>query len=373
MKIDRNRMTREEKTQLELHSLYQKYGYSRFKMGKFEDYDLYVRNRDFIAQESIITFSDRSGKLLALKPDLTLSIVKNYRYQPGITQKVYYSENIYRASKVDGSYRELTQTGLECMGDVGLYDTFEVTMMALKSLSAISSDYVLEISHMGVLADLLSNLEEGLQARLLKLIGEKNSHDLERVCQEEGVAPELVEALKTVVNTYGDYRKVLKKLSTLPLGERGKEALQQLSDVVGLLSSYRMTSKVNLDFSIVNDLTYYSGILFKGYIAGIPQAVLSGGRYDTLMGYMGKKGGAIGFGVYLDELDRLDPGSRDYDVDVLFQYTLEDDLRLMYKVIRELIHGGQTVLAEKEIPEKLKYRKRIRLEGNEVITVEEYD
>ena len=118
MKIDRNRMTREEKTQLELHSLYQKYGYSRFKMGKFEDYDLYVRNRDFIAQESIITFSDRSGKLLALKPDLTLSIVKNYRYQPGITQKVYYSENIYRASKVDGSYRELTQTGLECMGDV---------------------------------------------------------------------------------------------------------------------------------------------------------------------------------------------------------------------------------------------------------------
>jgi ATP phosphoribosyltransferase regulatory subunit len=244
-------------------------------------------------------------------------------------------------------------------------------MMAMKSLAAISSEYVLEISHMGVLADLLSNVEEGLQARLLALIGQKNAHDLRRICEEEHVPPELTEALATLVDTYGDYKKVLKKLSTLPMGERGREALQQLSDVVGLLASYRMASRVNLDFSIVNDLTYYSGILFKGYIAGIPQAVLSGGRYDKLMGYMGKKGGAIGFGVYLDELDLLDPGNRDYDVDVLFQYTLEDDLRVMYKVIRELIHGGQTVLAEKEIPEKLRYRKLIRLDGNEVITVEE--
>ena len=91
MRIDRNRMTTEEKTQLELHSLYQKYGYSRYKMGKFEEYDLYLRNKDFIGTENIIAFSDLNGRLMALKPDLTLSIVKNYRYRPGFVQKVYYS------------------------------------------------------------------------------------------------------------------------------------------------------------------------------------------------------------------------------------------------------------------------------------------
>lgn len=96
MKINKNTMKSDEKATFELRGLYEKYGYSRFKTGKFEEYELYVRNKDFIAADSIITFSDTNGKLMALKPDLTLSIVKNYRYIPGICGKVYYSENIYR-------------------------------------------------------------------------------------------------------------------------------------------------------------------------------------------------------------------------------------------------------------------------------------
>ena len=167
MRSDRNGMSIEERTMFELHALYEKYGYSRFKMGKFEEYDLYVQNKDFISAESIITFGDMSGRLKALKPDLTLSIVKNYRYVPGFDQKLYYSENIYRASQDSQSFREMKQTGLECMGDIGLYDTFEVTMLAVRSLAAISGDYVLQVSHMGLIESFLEPIPVLLPINIL--------------------------------------------------------------------------------------------------------------------------------------------------------------------------------------------------------------
>ena len=85
----------EEKAVFKLRSLYKKYGYMPFKMSKFEEYDLYVRNKDFLISDRVITFNDTNGKLLALKPDVTLSIIKNGEDEVGVKQKVYYNENVY--------------------------------------------------------------------------------------------------------------------------------------------------------------------------------------------------------------------------------------------------------------------------------------
>ena len=97
-------LKREERAVFELRSLYQKYGYRQYKMGKFEEYDLYVRNKDFLVSDGIITFTDTNGRLMALKPDVTLSIIKNSTDAPGCLHKVYYNENVYRIS---GSRRAL--------------------------------------------------------------------------------------------------------------------------------------------------------------------------------------------------------------------------------------------------------------------------
>ena len=77
MKIEDSVLRNDEKAVFELRSLYSKYGYSRYRMSKFEEYDLYVRNKDFLISDNIITFTDTDGKLMALKPDVTLSIIKN--------------------------------------------------------------------------------------------------------------------------------------------------------------------------------------------------------------------------------------------------------------------------------------------------------
>ena len=99
MNIAETILQNDEKAVYRLRSLYRSYGYTPYKMSKFEEYDLYVRNKDFLVSDSVITFTDKSGKLMALKPDVTLSIIKNSRAEAGCVQKVYYNENVYRVSE----------------------------------------------------------------------------------------------------------------------------------------------------------------------------------------------------------------------------------------------------------------------------------
>ena len=66
-----------------------------------------------------------------------------------------------------------------------------------------------------------------------------------------------------------------------------------------------------MDFSVIGDVSYYNGIVFKGFIAGIPDPVLSGGQYDRLLRKLHRASRAIGFAVYLGELERLDQGKND--------------------------------------------------------------
>ena len=86
----------EERAAFALRQLYSQYGYLPYKLSRFEEYELYARNKDFLGSDRIITFSDATGRLLAMKPAVTLSIVKNAPQEPGVIQKVYYNENVYR-------------------------------------------------------------------------------------------------------------------------------------------------------------------------------------------------------------------------------------------------------------------------------------
>ena len=104
-------MKYEERIVFALRELYRRFGYIQYKMRKFEEYDLYARNKDFLISDNIITFTDVSGKLMALKPDVTLSIVRSGRDGDGV-QKVYYNENVYRVSAAAQGFREIMQSGI---------------------------------------------------------------------------------------------------------------------------------------------------------------------------------------------------------------------------------------------------------------------
>ena len=362
--IDKTRMSMEERAGLELHELYRKYGYARYKMQKFEEYELYLKNRDFIETESIIAFSDARGKLMALKPDLTLSIVKNYKYEPGVVRKLFYSENVYRSAKSSLQHREMLQTGLECMGDIDQYQVAEVTMLAAASLAVLSQDAVLAVSHMGLISDLLEPVRDpGTKNRIIRAVGEKNLSEIEKICREEEIDRMVADSLLTLIGAYGAFEDVREELNRLPLGYSGRKAMAELETVFGVIASTPYRDQVKIDFSIVNDLTYYSGILFQGFVRGIPQSILSGGRYDRLMSRMNRQGGALGFAVYLDYLDMLPGDSRKNDVDVVLLYGDDDSPEAIVDLSREITGGGETILVERAVPKGIRAGRVVRMPG----------
>jgi len=348
----------EEKAVFALRGLYKQYGYLPFKMSKFEPYDLYVKNKDFLVSDSVITFNDTNGDLLALKPDVTLSIIKNTTDTPGVKEKVYYNENVYRVSGSTHRFKEIMQTGLECIGDVDLYDVFEVIFLAAKSLDTVTSDFALDLSHMGIFKAFLDNTgkDDVFKKEFIRLVSEKNRHEAEKLLKDYNVDPEKSMQLLSFIDLYGAPDKVLSKLEVLVETDREKEALKELSDICKLLSKTQYADRIRIDFSVINDMNYYNGIVFKGFLKGIPEGVLAGGQYDALMERMGRRSGALGFALYLDLLEDLNTDTKTWDVDVLLLYKESDDIAKVLDRVMALTESGLTVSAQKVIPEKLRYK-----------------
>lgn len=349
-----------------LRSLYDRYGYRPYKMNKFEEYDLYAKNKDFLISDSIITFTDRSGKLMALKPDVTLSIVKNTA-DTGSVQKLYYNENVYRVSKGTGVFREMLQVGLECLGNIDSYAIFEVLLLAAKSLFSISSLCVLDISHLGVVTQLLSAMEvpRELHSTVFSLMGEKNLHGLQTLCREAGVAERHIAALQELLRISGPVSQTLPRLEKLMEDYPAVAAFAPFRQLLAALLEEEIADVFCIDFSVVDDVHYYNGVVFKGFVSGVPSSVLSGGQYDRLMKKMGRRSGAIGFAVYTDALDRLWDSPDPYDVETVLLYPENAPLQAVTRKVRQLTEAGLHVLALSQLPEGLRYQQLLKLEVND--------
>ncbi len=355
----------EERAIFTLRALYKEYGYLPFKMSKFEEYDLYVRNKDFLVSDSVITFNDTNGALLALKPDVTLSIIKNTTDKAGCKQKVYYNENVYRVSGSTRRFKEIMQTGLECIGDIDIYDIFEVIYLACKSLDSISADFALDISHMGVFKAVLDSagLDDCLKKDFIKLVSQKNRHEAKALLCQNGVEEETQNRLLAFIDLYGEPDSVIERLGGVCTTDEASSALEHLKNVWALLGGTEYSSKIRIDFSVINDMNYYNGIVFKGFLNTIPEGVLAGGQYDALMERMGRRSGAVGFAIYLDLLEDLNCEKRDYDVDVLLLYSENTDTKKVFDRVKELTSASLSVSAQKSVPEKFRYKMCENLGG----------
>lgn len=360
--IDSIILKSDERAIFALRSIYKKYGYLPYKMSKFEEYDLYLKNKDFLLSDRIITFNDTTGKLLALKPDVTLSIIKNADGMGDGKYKVYYNENVYRVSDTSGQYKEIVQTGLECIGEIGIYDIYENVLLAAKSLEAISDRFILDISELDILTaalDLASS-DEAFRATAIKCIKDKNQHDLEKICRIANVSDLERERLVAFAAMRGVLGDVIPELEKYAKGEVMHRAIEELKTLWQLLCRSGLQNRIFFDFSVINDMNYYSGAVFRGFIDGIPAAVLAGGRYDKLIQRMGKACGGIGFAIYLDLIESISEKS-EYDVDVLLVYGEGTSPEEIAAAVFEYTNSGLSVRAERSIPEKLRYRKLIRL------------
>ncbi len=344
-----NNLKKEEKAVLDLRKLYESYGYKKIKLNKFEEYELYNDNKDFLKTENILTFMDLNGKLQALRPDVTLSVVKKVsKNNKSGTEKLYYIENIYRLSKETREYEELEQLGIELIGEIDKYSNLEIMDIALESLKVINENYILDISHLGFVSGLLEEmkLDYSHKNEVLKNIHLKNRHDLERLLESMEVPEKYKNCLLKIPNLSGNFKEVLDEAETLVLNEKMADSLRELRELSGIFDLYDIKNKVLLDFSIVNNLDYYNGIIFQGYIENNPRVVLSGGRYDKLAEKFVANKKAVGFAIFLDELARYQKNDSEYDFDILILYR-DGDYSILLEKVKEFIKNGNRVRTDK--------------------------
>lgn len=307
MILDEKLLSLEERMAFALRFLFEKEGYERFRMGQFEPYDLYVRNKDFLLSDRVLTFTDLDGRLMALKPDVTLSILRRAENMPGDVQKVYYQENVYRAKPSGTGFREIMQCGLECIGDLKPQERFRVVHLATESLSLLGRDHRLLVSHAGFLKGLLSSLNIGAERYegVLDCIRARNAEGLSRISDDYGLCKDEKERLVSAALYYGPLAQAEDHLSGFVQNEEMRRAVEELKALAAYLTESGSAETVRLDFSVANHMGYYDGLVFKGFLNGVPVGVLSGGQYGGLLKKMGKEGQAIGFAVYLNELEHL--------------------------------------------------------------------
>ncbi|MDO4733171.1 MAG: ATP phosphoribosyltransferase regulatory subunit, partial [Bacillota bacterium] len=355
--------------------LYRQFGYQQYKMSNFEAYDLYAENKNFLVSQNVITFTGSNGKLMALKPDVTLSIIKNSPDEPEDLAKVCYNENVYRMDSASHAFKEIVQTGLECIGHIDLYAMGEVLMLAVRSLQAIHKNYILDVSHLAFVQGILdsANLNSAQRTEVLRCMNSKNIPELCFLCETWQLDQVTSSRLQELTGLYAPMGDALEQLKHLVVDEKTQAALDELNEVYQLLCAYTCQDRVFLDFSLTNDMEYYNGLVFRGFVEGLPCSVLSGGRYDRLVHRLGKQGGAIGFAVYLDMLEHLDQRNQAFDVDVLLLYREETDPLALVQTVRMLTMNGQSVAAQRRQSRNLRYRQLLLMNERGVEILESHD
>ena len=332
-----------------LRGLYTKCGYSRYRTVGFEEYDLFTEYRDFLTSGQMITFTGAGGRLLALKPDITMSIIRDASQERGRTDKFFYSESVYRVPAGGDEFKEILQIGLECIGDICAYDRAEVVSLACRTLAVTGSDYMLDISHTGLIDGIrkLFGISERSRGELARMMKDKNAPGIANLCAGSGIketdAAKLIELSRLSL----PIREAKDALVALGLGKftESSEAIAELSMIADALTDEE-ADRVSLDLSVVHGMNYYDGIVIDGYIDGVSEAVLKGGEYGKLITKMGRTGSGLGFALYTDLLEMLDESSAHFVADVLLVCG-DCDPSAVSEAVAKLNADGKTVLVQK--------------------------
>ncbi len=289
-----------------LSELFKGFGYSEVVTPGIEFYDLFSGSSRNFRQENMYKLTDSKGRLIVLRPDSTIPIARLASTRLKYAQlplRLFYNQCIYENnSLLKGRSDETVQSGIELIGGVNTKRAdYEALSMAAESLAEFDKEkFRLEIGHIGYFKELVAHLDvdERVREEIRLLISAKNYPALNDLLDEVG-DNHITNALKHLPRLFGGV-EVFDKAAELFTDERIDKILGYLKEVYHRLSSLGYDGKLSVDLGIVSHADYYTGIVFKGYISGVGQSVLKGGRYDGLLAEFGDPCPAVGFGVNCD-------------------------------------------------------------------------
>ncbi len=266
-------------------------GFKRVITPGIEFYDVFSLPCSGIAQEDMFKTSDNKGRLMVVRPDSTLPIARMVatRLQHNLMPvRLYYKQAVYRNHPtLTGRRNENMQMGVELLGVKG-------------TLRAVATDFRVELGHAEVF-DALSDelpIDDSYKEKIRLTIEGKNYSALNNLLDR--LAPcRAVSAIRSLPSLFGG-EEVFEQARAICSGTKAADALDYLHTVYSSLRSLGLGDKLIIDLGLVQRNDYYTGMVFTGYISGIGDAVLSGGRYDELLSEFDMPMGAAGFALDTD-------------------------------------------------------------------------
>ena len=289
-----------------LNTLFTQTGYSEVVTPGIEFYDLFSSSTRHFKQENMYKLVDSKGRIIVMRPDSTIPIARlaaSRLKDTGFPLRLFYNQSVYENNALlKGRSDEITQAGIELLGGENKKRAdYEALSIAVEALSGFDSEnFRLEIGHIGYFKTLMDKLDvdSDVKEDIRTLISTKNYPVLNDLLDDIGDT-KVVNALKQLPRLFGGV-DVLDRAAALYTDDKISEILDNLREVSNSLSSLGYEGKISLDLGIVSHIDYYTGIVFRGYLSTIGEAVLKGGRYDNLVGEFGRQCNAVGFGVNVD-------------------------------------------------------------------------
>jgi ATP phosphoribosyltransferase regulatory subunit len=298
--------------------LFKAYGYSEIETPTMEFYDVFTQGKDAIATEAMFKLYDHKGRILVLRPDMTVPIARvaatklleaqrseTRLEEQGYPIRISYSGRVFRLNEpsFDGQ-KEILQTGIELMGIKSPEADAEVIAIAVKLLlSAGFENFQIDIGQVEFFKGLMEegSFTESETEEIRAFIDKKDMFGVEQILKEHEIDDNLREIIMNLPKYFGTI-EVIKTIKNLRINERSKKAVDYLENVIEILEEYELTKYITIDLGMVQKLGYYTGIIFKGFTYGVGFPIVSGGRYDKLVEKYGKPCAAVGYSVNLNML-----------------------------------------------------------------------
>lgn len=291
-----------------LRKVIHSYGFEDIETPSFEYFDVFSREIGTTPSRELYKFFDREGNTLALRPDFTPSIaraVSMYFHETAEPVRLCYSGSTFQnINSYQGRLREATELGVEFFGDGSAMADAEVIALVIDLLKESGlTEFQVSIGEVEFFKSLVeeAGMEEETQQALRSLISKKNNFGVEELIEEQKMDEGLKKAFLCLPQLFGG-ADILQEAKELCRNERGSRAVGRLEEIYRILTSYGYENYISFDLGMLSKYNYYTGIIFQAFTYGTGEAVVKGGRYDSLLAYFGKSSPAVGFALPLENL-----------------------------------------------------------------------
>jgi len=291
-----------------IRNTFRSYGYYEIETPTIEFFDVFSSEIEHFPQESMVKFFDQKGRILVLRPDITVPVARitaTKNRDMKLPIKYSYIGNVFRFNEVGGGRQnEFTQADVEMLGDYSSESDAEIIAVAINTLKIAGlENFQIDVGQVEFFKGLAE--EAGFSnddvIAISKLIDRKDIVGVEEIVNRYEISDELRKLILKLPGLFGSI-EVIEKLKQDTKNSRSLAALENIEEVIGILDDYGFSKYISVDFGMLKGLNYDTGIIFRGFTHGVGFPILSGGRYDSLTSSFGRDCPATGFSLGINLL-----------------------------------------------------------------------